>query len=313
MSSPFSDHAHLRSEPSIEGLEKVARALGRGYKVVGSKRFGGGLVGATSCVNLSTPQGDLHVVLKRFPAGSAEPQTEFDRLGFAWTLDIPTPEPLAIDNECDWFGGPAIVMSCLPGSPSPGSIGVDDWASLVSGALVALPSADISQAEGVLPRPSAAEVWGVVQDASGWGEVYRRAAEVVGSTLAARKDFDRVVGHGDFHPGNLLFDEGRLSGVVDWSHAWIGPRDFDLSYCRTEVALVAGVEVAERLRDAYERELGAKADDVALWDLACALHARKWSHIWYRDYLERGRDGVTLRHLRSRLQAFTKRALAEIG
>lgn len=87
----------------------------------------------------------------------------------------------------------------------------------------------------VLPRPSAAEVWEVVKDASGWGEVYRRAAEVVGSTLAARKDFDRVVGHGDFHPGNLLFDEGRLSGVVDWSHAWIGPRNFDLSYCRTEI------------------------------------------------------------------------------
>lgn len=313
MSSPFSDQAHLRSEPSIEGLEKMARALGRGYKAVGSKRLGGGLIGATSRVNLSTPRGELQVVLKRFPTGSGDSQKEFDRLGFAWKLDIPTPEPLAIDDAGDWFGAPAIVMSCLPGSPSPDSISVDDLATLVSRALVVMSSADVSQAEGLLPRPSGAEVWQKVKDVSGWGEVYRRAAEMVGSTLAAREDFDRVVSHGDFHPGNMLFHEGRLSGVVDWSSAWIGPRDFDLSYCRTEVALVAGVDAADRLREAYERELGEKTDDVALWDLVCALHARKWSHIWYRDYLEQGRDGVTLRHLRSRLQAFTKRALAEIG
>lgn len=312
MSSPFSDEAHLRSEPSIEGLEKMARDLGRGYKAVGWKRLGGGLIGATSRVTLSTPRGELQVVLKRFPPGSANHRTEFDGLGFAWKLDIPTPEPLAIDDAGDWFGVPAFVMSCLPGGPSPASISVDDLATLVARVLITLSSTDLARAEGLLMRPSPAWFRESVPDASGWGAVYRRAAEVVDSALAARTDFDRVVGHGDFHPGNLLFDQGRLSGVVDWSSAWIGPRDSDLSYCRTEVALVGGVDAADRLRQAYERELGAKAHDVALWDLVGALHARKWSHIWYQDYLERS-DGVTLRHLRARLQAFTKRALAEIG
>lgn len=311
MSSGFSDQEHLRSEPSPEGLEKMARALGRGYKAVGWKRLGGGLIGATSRVTLSTTRGELQVVLKRFPTGSAEHQKEFDGLGFAWTLDIPTPEPLSID-EGDWFGTPAFVMSCLPGGPSPGSISVDDLATLVSRVLITLSSTDLACAEGLLIRPSPAEVREWVPDASGWGAVYRRAADVVDSALAARRDFDRVVSHGDFHPGNLLFDRGRLSGVVDWSSAMIGPRDADLSYCRTEVALVAGVDAADRFRQAYERDLGEKAHDVALWDLVGALNARKWSHIWYQDYLKRS-DGVTLRHLRARLQAFTKRALAEIG
>jgi len=294
----------------------MARALGRGWTVVGSQRLGGGLIGATSRVDLSTPRGDLQVVLKRSPAGSAWLQGEWDRLGFARTLDIPTPEPLAIDTAGDWFGTPAYVMSCLPGSPSPGSISAGDLASMVSRVLITLSSADVRQASEVLPRPSAAEAEGFVEparkEASRWGPVYRRAAEAVGSTLGSREDFDRVVVHGDFHPGNLLFDGGRLSGVVDCSSAMIGPRNFDLSYCRTEVALVGGVDAADLLRTTYERDLGVKAHDVALWDLVCALNARKWSHIWYREYLERG-DGVTLRHLRERLLAFTKRALAELG
>lgn len=312
MSSPFSDEAHLQSEPSIEGLQKMARALGRGYTVVGAKRLGGGLICATSCVDLSTPHGALQVVLKRFVAGSTESQGEFDRLGFAWKLDIPTPEPLAIDAG-DWFGTPAIVMSRLPGSPSADGISFADRASLVAGALSTLASADVSHAEGLFPGPLAADIVERLPDASGWGEVYRRAREVVRSTLEARDDFDRVVCHGDFHPGNMLFHEGRLSGIVDWSSIFVGPRDLDLSYCRTEVALIGGVDAADMLRAAYERELGTKANNVALWDLFCALNARKWSHIWYRDSIEQGSGGLTLRRLRSRLQAFTERALAEIG
>jgi Phosphotransferase enzyme family len=67
----------------------------------------------------------------------------------------------------------------------------------------------------------------------------RRIARQVRSGLPLR-EFARVrriaaelprptVAHGDYHPGNLLFDEraGRLA-VIDWTHAGPAPRHTDL-------------------------------------------------------------------------------------
>lgn len=57
--------------------------------------------------------------------------------------------------------------------------------------------------------------------------------------------------HMDFHPGNVLVDRGRLSGVVDWDGAQRGDRHFDLVtllfHVRAHTPALA-VLVEERLR-----------------------------------------------------------------
>jgi hypothetical protein len=57
--------------------------------------------------------------------------------------------------------------------------------------------------------------------------------------------------HMDFHPGNVLVDRGRLSGVVDWDGAQRGDRHFDLVtllfYMRAHSPALAAL-VEERLR-----------------------------------------------------------------
>jgi aminoglycoside phosphotransferase (APT) family kinase protein len=40
-----------------------------------------------------------------------------------------------------------------------------------------------------------------------------------------------VVCHGDFHPLNLVIREGRVSGLLDWSHALLADPEYDLAYC----------------------------------------------------------------------------------
>lgn len=39
--------------------------------------------------------------------------------------------------------------------------------------------------------------------------------------------------HGDFQPGNVLFDRDRLSGVIDWDLAAIGPQGIDVGWLLT--------------------------------------------------------------------------------
>src|SRR5581483_7339599 len=57
--------------------------------------------------------------------------------------------------------------------------------------------------------------------------------------------------HVDFHPGNVLVDGGRISGVVDWDGAGRGDRHLDLVTLRYDLELRAPA-LAARL-DGYLR------------------------------------------------------------
>jgi aminoglycoside phosphotransferase (APT) family kinase protein len=41
--------------------------------------------------------------------------------------------------------------------------------------------------------------------------------------------------HGDFWPGNLLWLDGRRSGVLDWEDAALGAPVSDVACCRAEL------------------------------------------------------------------------------
>ncbi len=53
--------------------------------------------------------------------------------------------------------------------------------------------------------------------------------------------------HGDAHPGNMLFQDGQLSGWIDFELMERGPRLFDLCYCSTAL-LMNGLDDPARLQ-----------------------------------------------------------------
>jgi aminoglycoside phosphotransferase (APT) family kinase protein len=75
-------------------------------------------------------------------------------------------------------------------------------------------------------------------------------------------DYAPVLCHRDFHPGNVLWRDGRLSGVVDWTHSCVGPAAADVAHCRVNLAVLFGQDVA----DEFARRYGA-VDDLAWFDV----------------------------------------------
>lgn len=81
--------------------------------------------------------------------------------------------------------------------------------------------------------------------------------------------------HRDFQHFNLLWQRGRLTGVVDWTMSCTGPADLDIGHCRLNLAVLFGADRAERLRLAYEAEAGRAVDP--WWDLyALAVYDDEW-------------------------------------
>lgn len=60
--------------------------------------------------------------------------------------------------------------------------------------------------------------------------------------------------HGDWHPGNCLWEREEVTGVVDWAQACIGPATVDVAHCRTNLALLHSPALADRFLQAYRRQ-----------------------------------------------------------
>jgi aminoglycoside phosphotransferase (APT) family kinase protein len=65
--------------------------------------------------------------------------------------------------------------------------------------------------------------------------------------------------HRDFQPRNVLWSAGRVSGVVDWVEASIGPAWLDVAHCCTNIAMVHGNEAGDLFATAYIERTGREA------------------------------------------------------
>lgn len=78
---------------------------------------------------------------------------------------------------------------------------------------------------------------------------------------------DRCFVHRDFHPGNVLWNRGRITGVVDWESGCIGPPSIDISHCRANFLGYApelAAEFTDLAETALNREFHPWADIASL-------------------------------------------------
>lgn len=104
---------------------------------------------------------------------------------------------------------------------------------------------------------------------------------------------DPVLNHGDFRLGNLLVQDGRLTGVLDWELAHFGDWHEDLAFGCMAVWRFArydrpalGLGDLETYFNAYEASGGRKIDPARFrywlihrtvwWALGCLRNARMW-------------------------------------
>jgi aminoglycoside phosphotransferase (APT) family kinase protein len=305
----WDDHVgHLESRPTAEGLRALANAVSRGSKVERVRRLGGGISNATSAIRLRTRSGRaVAVVLKRFRSDKNSAKDEWRRLAFAQRLPVPSPEPLALDERGTWFGTPALVMRRLPGRPDVRPKRPESWLSEIARMHIQIHAANAQQIPAAFRALPYADGW-VPPDAVRRTQTDDDAIARLRRRVSRAVRRDVVVGHGDPHPGNLLWSRGRISGVADWQHVKLSARGYDVAYMRADIAVLLGMRAADGYRDAYERLLGRPVEDLRLWDVVCGLNALQWSVLWVRPYREQGAE-LTYERARRRAAAFVRRSL----
>ena len=278
-----------------------------GASVRGVCRIGGGT--SAEAFAVETTAGD--VVVKRFRRRRSNAvRLEWERLRFAQRVDAPVPSPLALDTEGRWFDMPALAMTRLPGRQDLRPADVDGWLQQLALALVAIHDADTTGAEGPLLRPSWVRTWRPPN--------LREPSPLTDRTIAAIQShlpgvsWQPVLMHGDFHPGNTLWDRDRLTGIADWCESRLGPASCELATCRVDVALLFGPAAADRLTHHYAAIAGAEPADLPVFDLILGLDAVRKQVRMFRGFRQEGLIDNP-QQFADRATAFLRHALAQLG
>ncbi|MEZ4624682.1 MAG: aminoglycoside phosphotransferase family protein [Thermomicrobiales bacterium] len=129
-----------------------------------------------------------------------------------------------------------------------------------------------------------------------------RAALASVDPPATRED---VLLHGDFWPGNLIWDRHGNPHAIDWEDAAIGDPLCDLANARLEWRLARNARVSERFTRRYVEITGRGIESLPWWDLWAALKlcGRLGGF---------GLDAVTERRWRAKHRRFVDEAIANL-
>jgi aminoglycoside phosphotransferase (APT) family kinase protein len=143
-----------------------------------------------------------------------------------------------------------------------------------------------------------------------FGDISGPAASHVAAGRELLASAPAVLTHYDFWSGNVVWEEGVLTGVVDWSGGALGPAGFDVGWCRLDLYLLYGERIADMFLDSYQAASESALPDRPLWDLWAVARSDQIVETWVPNYRDLGRGDLTARKLRDRHTAWTERLLA---
>ena len=281
-------------------------------------RLPGGITADMDRITVESPYGLTDVVLRRWPDEDwATGLVTREALGLAAIHGhgVPAPRLLAMDEDGTETGVRCTLTSALPGEPDLTPADPRSWLGQLAttqASIHAVPASsqmrcDEWRADGAgTPSP---DRYGVHHRSLDWltDRGLRHAArEAASGPLGDEKVFV----HGDYQHFNVLWREGRLSGVVDWPNAAIGNRGSDVGHCRLNLAVLFDAETADDYLAMYELAAGVRVDRRA--DLRALLcFDLEWQRFIPRQV--DGRAPLDLAGMPDRVAAATRSALRGIG
>lgn len=302
-------------------VEVVERAF-PGARVLASAAAPGGISGNARFVSVESADGSrLEVVIKR--PGSRfgrvdhmRVEREFRLLAAARSAGIPAARPIYIDEE--WS---ALVMERLPGAPAFRPRGPRAAAEALAESLAALHLAFTGEAgRHALAAAISVGLTEVSRDPSQLAESGTDPDESLGETriravLAAAwppEPNPVTLLHGDFWPGNVLWQDERITGVVDWEDARLGDPLEDVAITRLDVWWQFGEDAMEAFTARYFSLVPWPRRALPVWDLVAALRPcgqlQDWAH--GLDDVPSEEPHITEGHMRAVHAEFVQRAIS---
>ena len=300
------------SDLSQDLLHWIADAVGPGTTVETVHRLKGATSSTLYAVDAARNGHRVELVLRRFTNRewlAEEPDLalhEAESLHMARRAGVSAPELVAIDQRSEQDGIPILLMTRLPGTVELLPDDLDGWLHRLAEAILPLHSLDA--AEFGWRYASYNDVTQL--KAPGWSscpDLWERAIEIVNGPWPGTPT---CFIHRDYHPTNVLWQETRISGIVDWVNACRGPASVDLSHCRGNLKSLYGVEIANRFLNVYQSLVGGDFEHHPYWDLSSVIGVLPGPPDVYPPWIEFGVDSLNKRIMAERADEYLVSVMA---
>ena len=275
------------------------------------------LKGSTSstlhCVTLKQGEAIKDVVVRQFDNQEWVQEEPDLAIHEAYSLHkasdsiVPTPELIAFDEMGTECGVPAVLMSYLDGDVHLLPNDQSKWLYGLAKALSEIHQMNRTefpytyfsyQDSATLKVP----VWSNVPNA------WRKAIDYIQDDPPV---YTPQFIHRDYHPANVLWEEEKVSGVVDWVNACIGPLAVDVGHCRVNLAQLYSVETADAFLDCY-RALNHHFVYDPYWDIVSLVDILSGEPEVYPGWRAFGVTDLTNHMMKERLDRYVLSLVARI-
>lgn len=138
-----------------------------------------------------------------------------------------------------------------------------------------------------------------VVDSAGLHQRLSDEIEALPATLAELRalDLPTMPIHGDFFPGNLLWQEGRIAGLIDWDECSVDWRALEVANAAIEFSRSDGIHMDPKLVRGFLRDYIAAGGEVLDRERTAMLRLRQMRLLWETLYeLGRACRGATLNY-----------------
>jgi aminoglycoside phosphotransferase (APT) family kinase protein len=309
----------------VTASELLVQRLAPHSKLLRCWPLSGGMSATMTAFELVDPAGQTSkrilrqpssATLKRNPTAAAD---EFKLLQRMHAEGLATPTPYFLDSSGEIFSTPSLVIDYIEGKPEFTPRHITDFARQLARQL-----ARIHQVDGTHPTLAFLPKLG-----AGFVENLDNRPAIVDKSLAEGQIRDRleavwplpprnrpVLLHGDFWPGNILWQDDQLVAVIDWEDAKVGDPLFDLAISRLDLRWIVGSEAMQTFTREYQSQMTLDYTNLPYWDLYAALRFVRLAGAqladWAAFFAPYGRPDITEQTIRHYYHGFVDQAFQRI-
>lgn len=273
------------SQPSPAQVCDLLHSIDPRLRLITSRPLAGGVSAQLTAIETQLPSGQVdRLVLRQYGAANlrSDPHVavhEYALLSLLHGAGLLVPRPRHADESATIVPVPCLIIEYIDGhaltDPSQLTVTLTDFTGRLAVVLAQLHAAAFTLADA----PYLADIRAI---AARTVETRPSAPDETLSETTVRTALSHiwpppllnqpVLLHGDFWPGNTLWRDGTLVGVVDWEDAVLGDPLYDVANTRMELCMAFGLSAAMEFTRQY-RTLRPTVDMSALrhWDLYAAL------------------------------------------
>lgn len=262
-----------------ERIQEIIEIFSPGADLMNFKRLEGGVSSDVFQIEIELEKTLKKLVLRSEGGPPAENtiKTEFELLKILHETEIPCAEPLFLDTSRKILDKEFMLMSHLEGS-----IDIPDRKNLSAIKEIARNLRCIHETNtSYLPNlPLRIDPLEDLFDYLPHGKNGDKLKKFLSTKNNTEYKGTRVFLHGDYWPGNILWKQKKITGIVDWEYAAIGDPFSDLAVTSLELRYEYGVEGMEELLEKYSSFLPIDRLRYSLWLIFVASSTLYFIHEW---------------------------------